>query len=114
MDGDRWFKSRCELEGMQWSAEKKDCKGFGTNTILDVTNKPSSMKQAAAWAVADGLLQLPEVDPIDILADQMAQAVREEYKTDSEGRRYRCKQCRPSHKEWGAVHDLGCRGVRAS
>jgi len=37
------------------------------------------MKQAAAWAVAGGLLQLPEVDPIDILADQMAQAVREEY-----------------------------------
>jgi len=52
-------------------------------------HKPSSMRQAAAWAVSDGLLQLPEVDPIDILADQMAQAVREEYRTDSEGRRYR-------------------------
>ena len=52
-------------------------------------HKPSSMKQVAAWAVADGLLQLPEVDPIDILADQMAQAVRE---TDSEGRR-----CRVNH-----------------
>jgi len=35
---------------------------------------------------------LPKADPIDILADQadqMAQAVREEYRTDSEGRRYR-------------------------
>ena len=47
------------------------------------------MRQAAAWAISDGLLQLPEVDPIDILAEQMAQAVREEYRTDSEGRRYR-------------------------
>ena len=99
---------------MQWSAEKKDCKGFGNQYDSRRDHKPSSMKQAAAWAVADGLLQLSEVDPIDILADQMAQAVREEYKTDSEGRRYRCKPCRPSHKEWGAVHDLGCRGVRAS
>lgn len=52
-------------------------------------HKPSSVKQAIAWAVADGLLQLPEVDPYDILAELMAQAVREEYKTDSQGRRYR-------------------------
>jgi hypothetical protein len=49
-------------------------------------HKPSSVRQAAAWAVADGFLTLPEVDPIDILAEQMAQAVREEYKTDSQGR----------------------------
>lgn len=52
-------------------------------------HKPSSMRQAAAWAVADGFLMLPEVDPIDILAEQMAQAVREEYRTASLGRRYR-------------------------
>ncbi|HXM93453.1 MAG TPA: hypothetical protein VOA64_04240 [Candidatus Dormibacteraeota bacterium] len=52
-------------------------------------HKPTSMKQAAAWAVADGLLQLPEVDPLDILADQMSRAVREEYGTDEQGRRYR-------------------------
>jgi hypothetical protein len=52
-------------------------------------HKPSSMKQAAAWAVADGLLTVPDFDPIDILAEQMAQAVREEYKTDAQGRRYR-------------------------
>jgi hypothetical protein len=47
------------------------------------------MKQAAAWAVADNLLVLPEIDPLDILADQMSQALREEYKTDEHGRRYR-------------------------
>ena len=52
-------------------------------------HKPSSMRQAVAWAVADGLLELPEVDPFDVLAELMVQAVREEYKTDSQGRRYR-------------------------
>ena len=52
-------------------------------------HRPSSMRQAVAWAVADGLLELPEVDPFDVLAELMVQAVREEYKTDSQGRRYR-------------------------
>jgi len=52
-------------------------------------HRPSSMKQAAAWAVEDGLLNLPEIDPLDVLADQMSQALREEYRTDEHGRRYR-------------------------
>ena len=52
-------------------------------------HKPSSLRQAVAWAAADGLLELPEVDPFDVLAELMVQAVREEYKTDSQGRRYR-------------------------
>jgi hypothetical protein len=52
-------------------------------------HKPSSMRQAAAWAVKDGLLSLPEIDPLDLLADQMSQALREEYQTDDRGRRYR-------------------------
>lgn len=52
-------------------------------------HRPSSMKQAAAWAVEDGLLNLPEIDPLDVLADQMSQALREEYRTDERGRRYR-------------------------
>ncbi|MGH2639391.1 MAG: hypothetical protein ACRDF4_08945 [Rhabdochlamydiaceae bacterium] len=52
-------------------------------------HKPSTMRQAAKWAVADGLLELPEVDPIDILAEKMANAVRSETRTDAQGRRYR-------------------------
>ena len=35
------------------------------------------------------LLLLPEIDPIDILAGQMADALRDEVQTDSRGRRYR-------------------------
>jgi hypothetical protein len=53
-------------------------------------HKPTSMRQAAEWAVADGLLELPdEVDRYDILAEKMANAVRAETRTDPQGRRYR-------------------------
>jgi hypothetical protein len=52
-------------------------------------HKPTTMRQAAEWAVADGLLELFDVDPYDILADRMANAVRAETRTDSQGRRYR-------------------------
>jgi hypothetical protein len=50
---------------------------------------PSSARQACEWAVAGGFLELPEIDPYDALAEDMAQALRSEYKTDSAGRRYR-------------------------
>ena len=53
-------------------------------------HRPSSARQACARAVAEGLLELPEpADPLDILADRMAQALRNEYDTDEQGRRYR-------------------------
>lgn len=89
MDGGRRFKSRCELEVKAMVSRKERLQKIWHQYDSRRDHKPSSMRQAAAWAVSDGLLQLPEVDPIDILADQMAQAVREEYRTDSEGRRYR-------------------------
>jgi hypothetical protein len=52
-------------------------------------HKPTSARQAVNWAVSEGLLELPEVDPYDVLAGQMSQALRDEYETDSHGRRYR-------------------------
>jgi hypothetical protein len=52
-------------------------------------HKPTSAREAVNWAVAEGLLELPEVDPYDVLAGQMSQALRDEYQTDSQGRRYR-------------------------
>jgi hypothetical protein len=52
-------------------------------------HKPTSAREAVNWAISEGLLELPEVDPYDILAGQMSQALRDEYKTDSQGRRYR-------------------------
>jgi hypothetical protein len=52
-------------------------------------HKPSSLRQAAEWAVADGLLPVPDVDPIDVLAERIGNAIRSETRTDSVGRRYR-------------------------
>src|SRR5262245_44221413 len=85
MGGVKQFRSLCE-ETM--SSQKERMQKVWHQYDSRRSHKPSGMKQAA-WAVADGLLELPEVDSIDILAERMAQAVREEYKTDSQGRRYR-------------------------
>ena len=52
-------------------------------------HKPTTMRQAAEWAVEDGLLELPDVDPYDVLAEKMSNAVRSETRTDPQGRRYR-------------------------
>lgn len=50
---------------------------------------PASAREASIWAVQNGLIGLPDVDPYDVLADEMARALREEYGTDKQGRRYR-------------------------
>jgi uncharacterized protein YjaG (DUF416 family) len=52
-------------------------------------HKPSGTREVVEWAVEEGLLELPEVDPYDVLAGQMAQALRDELGTDAKGRRYR-------------------------
>lgn len=52
-------------------------------------HKPTSAREAVEWAVKEGRLELPNVDPYDVLAGQMSQALREEYGTDGQGRRYR-------------------------
>lgn len=50
---------------------------------------PISAREAVAWGVAKGILTMPEVDPLDKLAEDMSTALREEYRTDKYGRRYR-------------------------
>ena len=51
--------------------------------------EPSSLREAAAWGVSTGLIQVPEVDPLAKLIEDMATALRDEYATDDHGRRYR-------------------------
>jgi len=50
---------------------------------------PSGTREAVEWAVYHGLLDLPKIDPFDVLAGQMANALREEYQTDEKGRKFR-------------------------
>ena|SRR5437660_600148 len=72
-------------------------------------HKPTTVRQAFEWAVADGLLELPEVDPIDIGAERMANAIRAETRTDSLGRRYRVNHAVRATKSgvqytfWGTI-----------
>jgi hypothetical protein len=49
----------------------------------------ASAREVVDWAVRERGLRLPHVDPRDILAGQLARALREEYATDDQGRRYR-------------------------
>ena len=55
----------------------------------DKDHKPTGTREAAEWAVAEGFIELPAVDPYDVLAEQMSQALRSETATDAKGRRYR-------------------------
>lgn len=50
---------------------------------------PASAREVVDWAVANRSLELPRIDPRDVLASQMSRALREEYATDAKGRRYR-------------------------
>ncbi len=50
---------------------------------------PTTAREAVQWGVSRGMIAVPEVDPLAKLADDMATALREEYATDSCGRRYR-------------------------
>ena len=49
----------------------------------------ATAREVAEWGVRKGVLPLPDVDPYDVLAEDMARALREEYATDRRGRRYR-------------------------
>ena len=48
----------------------------------DQDHKPTSARQAVEWAVSAGLLALPQIDPYDVLAGDMADALRAEIQTD--------------------------------
>ena len=52
-------------------------------------HRPTGTRQAAHRAVAEGLLELPDIDPYEVLAEKMAGALRREYRKDEHGRKYR-------------------------
>ncbi|MBG6118511.1 MULTISPECIES: hypothetical protein [unclassified Sphingobium] len=50
---------------------------------------PATAREAVQWGVQKRMIEVPEVDPLAKLAEDMSAALREEYATDREGRRYR-------------------------
>lgn len=52
---------------------------------------PASKTEVAAWAIDHGLWEPRKTDIISQCANDLAKALREEYRTDIKGRRYRAK-----------------------
>ncbi len=52
---------------------------------------PTTTRDVAAWAIRQGLWRPQPSDVIARCAEDLAKALREEYRTDSRGRRYRAK-----------------------
>lgn len=50
---------------------------------------PATAREAVQWGVERRLIDVPPFDPLARLAEDMATALREEYGTDAQGRRYR-------------------------
>lgn len=50
---------------------------------------PATVRDAVQWGVRHGMIEVPDVDPLAKLSEDMATALREEYATDEKGRRYR-------------------------
>lgn len=50
---------------------------------------PATAREAVQWGVERRMIEVPEVDPLAKLAEDMSTALREEFATDPEGRRYR-------------------------
>jgi len=50
---------------------------------------PARPRDAVVWGAQRRMIDVPVPDPYDSLAEDMSRALREEYATDSMGRRYR-------------------------
>jgi hypothetical protein len=57
----------------------------------EVSSEPADLRDVAAWAVREGLWEPRPADVHARFAEDMATALREEYRTDKDGRRYRAK-----------------------
>jgi hypothetical protein len=67
--------------------------------------EPSGTKIVVEWAVQKGLLELPQVDRVEILAQQMSKALRQETAVDKHGREHRVNHAvrGPQGTLWGVV-----------
>lgn len=72
---------------------------------------PATAHEACAWALANGYLRAPHVDPVAYYAERMTRALRVEYATDpATGRRYRVNHAvpnprQPSLWQWANIND---------
>lgn len=75
----------------------------------EVSPDPADLREVGAWAIREGLWRPRPADIHSRFASDMADALREEYRTDSAGRRYRAKLAVRSTKDgrqmslWGDI-----------
>ena len=50
---------------------------------------PATVREAVQWGVSRGMIEVPPIDPLAKLTEDMSAALREEYATDASGRKYR-------------------------
>ena len=55
----------------------------------EIGRLPATARDAVAWGVQQRLISPSAIDPLDRLAEDMARALREEYRVDQQGRKYR-------------------------
>ena len=55
----------------------------------EVIGQPRSLRETILWAVENGKMQLPDVDPVAVAMTDMKHALRAETRTDADGRVYR-------------------------
>ena len=57
----------------------------------EFSSEPADLRDVAAWALREGLWEPRPADVHARFAEDMATALREEYRTDKDGRHYRAK-----------------------
>ena len=57
----------------------------------EISTEPVNLKKVGEWAIAQGLWKPRPTDITARFASEMAEALREEYRTDKAGRKYRAK-----------------------
>ena len=55
----------------------------------EMGHTPASPRDAVVWGVRKGLIQTRKADPLEKLTEDMVTALRQEYRTDRYGRKYR-------------------------
>lgn len=71
------------------TTRNEELQGLWHKYVNEHGGSPETPLAVVTWAMRRGLLVAPAIDPVVMLAHDMARALREEYRTDARGRRYR-------------------------
>ena len=64
----------------------------------EVSHDPADLRDVGRWAIDNGLYEPRDAEILSRFASDMADALRDEYRTDKAGRRYRAKHAVRTYK----------------